>query len=195
MHENAVFLGLRFRAYSPSPAPPTTVETVQTWFVEVAALFVGIALGDSVPLLENLRRELRRELRLEEAAPRRTWLTVERDAGWSSEAKAVRRHLASAPVPPPVASEPEASGGLDRDVHRLVIRLVEVIGEPAGSRSLTELAAEARDRRLITADTAKAIEGLDVMRGLAAHHPVSGVEETEFRLLVNAVLYTITDPP
>jgi len=51
----------------PNPAPRRTVETVQTWFVEVAALFVGIALGVGGWIASGVlaRRDARRTLRVE----------------------------------------------------------------------------------------------------------------------------------
>lgn len=157
--------------------------------------FAEQRVAQTAPLLENLRRELRSELRLDDVPPRSVWLTIDRGAGWSSEAMAVRRHLAGAPAPPPATSGHLASEGLDQDVQRLVSRIAEVTREPVESRSLTDLAREARDRGSISPDTARAIEGLDVMRGLAEGRPVSVEQSTEFRQLVDAVLYTIPDRP
>lgn len=60
---------------------------------ELARAFVDTRSAVTGPLLERLRRDLRRELTLEDVPPRMLWLRVNRGSRWTEEAAAIQARL------------------------------------------------------------------------------------------------------
>ena len=61
---------------------------------ELARDFADARTADTGPLLEALRVDLRKELRLDPVEPRRIWLRVNRGARWAEETAMIRARLA-----------------------------------------------------------------------------------------------------
>jgi hypothetical protein len=93
----------------------------------------------------------------------------------------------------PTGAVVEAFGQIEQSLYSLLAKNgVENLDRPWSVRRLAEVAAE---KGLITTETKDAIEGLSVMRNLAAHggqEDISPQRAHEFVALAQAVLYAIT---
>lgn len=69
--------------------------------------------------------------------------------------------------------------------------------DPDGGRSAVQLAAQAASRRLITSETVNSIQGVAVLRNLAAHGhggEIDTQKALDYLVLVEATLYAIRQP-
>jgi hypothetical protein len=88
-----------------------------------------------------------------------------------------------------------------RTVEQELCRLIGddvALNRPLERSGAVRLARIAQEKGLITTDTARAIEGLSVMRNLAAHssgREITPEKATDFLVLVDAVLYALRQPP
>ena len=93
----------------------------------------------------------------------------------------------------PMAAIIEAYGGLERALRSLLDEKDQEIDESWG---VLALARGAANQNLITPQTMKAIEGLDILRNLAVHgkpEDVSSERAHEFVALAHGVLYSIVN--
>lgn len=75
-----------------------------------------------------------------------------------------------------------------------MLAAADVSAEQTSRAGAVRLARLARQAGLVTPETVKAIEGLSVMRNLAAHgsaREISSERAMEYLALVDAVLYTL----
>ncbi|MGE0881349.1 MAG: hypothetical protein AB7L13_24390 [Acidimicrobiia bacterium] len=159
--------------------------------------------ADTSALLEALRADLRKELLLGDAGPRRSWLRIESGTQWAEESARVRARLAGQAIErvgePPSTATAETSGHVQaieaayQDVEATVRqRFPELVGVDATSAP--------NSAALLGPANAQALEGLAIMRDLAVRSPhrVSAVEVADFVTLAKAVAYAIrtsrTDP-
>jgi hypothetical protein len=131
--------------------------------------------------LDEVRQELRRSPEL--AAADEPTL----EAGVSVE-------LARLAVASPRAAVLEAFATIERRLSELLLEAGIAVGRPTG-RSMARLAHE---NRLISDETLSAIDGLSVLRNLAAHSPtddIGGDRARDYLALADAVLYALRPKP
>jgi hypothetical protein len=175
---------------------------------QFAKQFASDRTADAEPLLENLRRTLRKELSLGTLGPRRTWLRISSTATWETTGAKVRARVLPKPGQA-TASEPRNSTELSElfdskdDPSTIVLAAFDQVDYVLRDLAHNYVGANispgvpvaplAVDQGLITPATAEALDGLRVMRNLAAHGSgdVDEAKAREFVALADAVLYSI----
>jgi hypothetical protein len=127
-------------------------------------------------LLEELRQSLRAELQLGQVPRREVWLRINRDDPWVADVALVRARVAvltaAAPSPP---NDLDAAGSADELRRSLIAAHEDVISDVAACLAARvavvpgtadAVVASALAQRLITRETADAVEGLAVLRSL-----------------------------
>lgn len=108
----------------------------------------------------------------------------------------LREELTTVAAAAPTAAVMEASARIERALHEKLISAGFDAGElRTGATGLARLAER---EGLTTPETLRAIEGLSVLRNLAAHghgHNVTTERALEFLTLAEAVLYALGTPP
>lgn len=175
---------------------------------DLAREFATQRSADTGPLLEDLRSTLRKELLLEGVPERAIWLRITRDGGWAQESAFVRGRVGELPagaqrreetadfqlgdvaVSDPLAAVLAAFGKVEA---RLQERLSSVVPD-ARQQNFENLLEAGGSRGLLSGATVEAVNGLAVMRNLAAHarRPPTEGEAREFLALVDAVLFAIS---
>lgn len=96
----------------------------------------------------------------------------------------------------PVAAVLDAHSAVERELRSLI-----AAGDPSVDvtrMSTGRLLREGVERGIITPETARAVEGITVMRNLAAHGRASEItpeRARDYLALVDAVLFTLRQPP
>jgi hypothetical protein len=198
---------------------PEQVELVQVFVTAFAA--EGRASTD--PLLDNLRDSLRRELLLEDVPPVASRLRISRQGGTVTERasvwhgadlvpqQAIATELASLPAPSTLGNEflnemmvlaetvsPSAAieSSIQRVEHRLRSMVVAASNEQVSLLNVSQLASRALELRIIDAALFDTINGLGVMRLMAAMNQdrLDLSEAKEFATLCAAALYVLNTP-
>lgn len=120
-------------------------------------------------------------------------VSVERPAGGEKTPETpVIEELEGLVTTSPVAAVMDAHAAVERELRELVLKAAP---DTNVSRiSMGQLLRLARDQDIITPETAKAVEGITVMRNLSAHGRASEVtpeRARDYLSLVDAVLYTL----
>ena len=168
--------------------------------------FAADRSANAEPLLEDLRRTLRKELLLQGLVPRRTWLRITRVGDWGETGALVRARILPATSDQPVdgvllpeeletlvsAAPSEAVFTAFDQVEKQLRVLLGQSGD-SGEVVIAKLAQRAADRQLITPSTAEAFDGLRIMRNLAetGQKEVKEAEARDFAGLAEAVLYAV----
>jgi hypothetical protein len=96
----------------------------------------------------------------------------------------------------PIAAVLDAHAAVERELRDLVVK---VVPDSSVSRTpIRQILRMALDHRIISPETANAVEGITVMRNLAAHGKASEVtaeKARDYLALVDAVLYTLRQKP
>lgn len=158
--------------------------------------------ADSSQLLEALRVDLRKELLLGDVGPRSTWLRIESGRQWAAESARVRAGIAQSQAVQLAADRPNEARSSDdqgdtalhvilaafRDVEDAVLKRHPSVGKEAGDPS-----AVAVRSGLVSPASAQALEGLSIMRDLAAQDPsrLGEREVAEYVTLARALSYAI----
>ena len=96
----------------------------------------------------------------------------------------------------PIGTVLEAHAAIERELRDLVTKAVP--DASVGRVPIRQLLRIAADRGLITPETVNAVEGITVMRNLAAHGQASEVtpeRAQDYLVLAEAVLYTLRQKP
>lgn len=170
-----------------------------------ARAFANDGTADTGPLLEELRRDLRKELMLEQTSPRTVWLRVGSEGSWAIESARVRARLDVIQDVPASRRDPQSGlsdlAGTDpleavlaayALVEQALLELAPGVGDTA-HRTPGTPGREAVGRGLISPPTADAIEGVAVMRNLAVHGRgrLTKQEADEFVALAQATEYAV----
>jgi hypothetical protein len=94
----------------------------------------------------------------------------------------------------PITAVMEAHAAVEQELRRVI----SLSGTSVSTKSIGQLLRLALDQGAITPETAKAVEGITVMRNLAAHgraNEVTAERAQDYLALVDAVLYTLQQKP